>query len=115
MKKNFDLRKEWEKTKKQLEKISKEAMIVAKKGEDELVKFSKKGKLHLDSTAIGLKIEQLYYTIGKEYVRAKNSSKTSSKLDSLVTQIKNLEKDQKALKSKIRRGAPAAKKTSKRK
>ena len=91
MKRNFDFSKEWQRTKKQLEIFSKEAIVMAKKGEDELVKFSKKGKFHLDSTAISLKIEQLYYMIGKEYVKSSRSNTSSSKLKSLNSQIKKLE------------------------
>jgi len=105
MKTNFDFSKEWEKTKQKLEVLSKEAVVLAKKGEEELVKFSKKGKLRLDSAAIGLKIEQLYYLIGKEYVKTKNSEKTSAALQSLVSQIIKLENEQRALKGRIKRSS----------
>ena len=66
-KKQYDFKKEWEKTKEQLVKFSKEAAIVAKKGEEELIKFSHRSKLHVDSTTASLKKEHLYYQIGKEF------------------------------------------------
>ena len=112
MKKSFNFSKEWEKTKKQIETFSKEAVVLAKKGEDELVKFSKKGKLHLDSTAVGLKIEKIYYAIGKEYIKSLKSKRSSSKLNSLVEQYKKLEGDHRSLKTKMRK-APSRKTTKK--
>lgn len=109
MKRNFDFRKEWEKTKVQLDRLGKKAVVLAKKGEDELIKISKQGKLHLDATALGLRIEKLYYTIGKEYVLTRSSAKPSAKLDSMIVEITDLEKELGALKTKIRRSASAAK------
>jgi len=55
MPKQYDFKKEWEKTRDQLTKFSKEAVAVAKKGEKELVKFSRQSKLHVDATSISLK------------------------------------------------------------
>ena len=66
---HYDFKKEWEKTKNQLTKFSKEAARVAKKGEEELIKFSRQSKLHVNATAISLKKEKLYYMIGKEYMQ----------------------------------------------
>lgn len=106
----FDLKKEWERTKVQLQKFSQEAAVLAKKGEKELLEFSRKGKLQLDSTAIGLKIERLYYMIGKEYVKNRRASKaTSTELDKLIKDITKLEKDHKQLQVKMRQN-PVAKK-----
>ena len=103
MSNQFDLKKEWEKTKIQLQKFSQEAAVLAKKGEKELIEFSRKGKLHLDSTAIGLKIEHLYYMIGKEYVKNRRSPESSSaQLDKLIKEITRLEKDHKLLQGKMR-------------
>ena len=100
-KNQFDMKKEWEKTKGQLIKFSKEALEVAKKGEEELVKFSKKSKLHIDSTAINLRKEKLYYLIGKEYVHSISAGKESSKVKKLLADLKAAEKEQKSLKIKI--------------
>jgi hypothetical protein len=105
MSRQFDLKKEWENTKKQLQQFSREAIVLAHKGEEELVKFSRKGKLHLDSTAIGLKMEHLYHLIGKEYVKTRHAAKVSSKLEKLIEELTKLEKEHHALKVKIRRGS----------
>lgn len=112
MKEHLDLKREWEKTKKQLQKFSQEAIVLAKKGEDEIVKFSHKGKLQLDSTAIGLKIEHLYYLVGKEYFRSRELQGPSSELKRLVGQIKKLEKEQRSVKVKIRRAGIISKNKS---
>ena len=101
MGKQYDFKKEWEKTKKSLIKFSKEAAEVAKKGEAELIKISKQSKLHIDSTATTLKKEKLYYLIGKEYAKAKNPAKPSAKLVKLMEELKELNKEQKALKGKL--------------
>ena len=102
MPENFDLKKEWEKTKKQLIKFSKEAAVVAKKGEQELIKFSKKSKLQLDSTAYNLKKEKLYYLVGKEYVKAIKTGKQTAQLKKYLDELNKINKDQKIIKSKIK-------------
>lgn len=96
-------RKEWEKTKKQLIQFSKEALEVAKKGEKELIKLSKKSKLHIDSTAISLQKEKLYYLIGKEYVKTDGTKKSAATLKKLVAELRAAEKEQKALQGKIKK------------
>lgn len=101
MTKQFDYKKEWEKTKRQLAKFSKEATEIAKKGEKELVKFSKKGKLHVDSTSVSLKKEHLYYLIGKEYCGLKNPEVPSAKLKKYLAEVKKADREQKQLKKKI--------------
>ena len=97
----YDFKKEWEKTRLQLTKLSKDAVEAAKKGEKELVKLSKKSKLHVDSTALSLKREQLFYLIGKEYAGIKVKSKSSTKLTKLMSELDKTEKHQKTLKRKI--------------
>lgn len=102
MTKKFDFKKEWERTREQLVKFSNEAMKMAKKGEKELVEFSRKSKLHVDTTAISLKKEHLYYLIGKEYVSEKSSGQASAKLTKLLSELNKAEKEQQALKQKIK-------------
>jgi len=97
----YDFKKEWEKTRVQLSKFSKEAMKVAKKGEKELIEFSRRSKLHIDSTAINLRKEQLYYLIGKEFALAKGPEKTTPKLSKLLTELNKAEKKQSELSRKI--------------
>ncbi|HLF17355.1 MAG TPA: hypothetical protein VI749_00470 [Candidatus Omnitrophota bacterium] len=103
MNRQFDFKKEWEKTKKQLQKFSQEAVVLAKKGEEEVVKFSRKGKLHLDATAMSLKIERLYHDIGKEYVRSHKTKRPAAQLKKLVGDVEKLEKDQRAVRVLIKR------------
>lgn len=98
MSNQFDFKKEWESTKKTLMQLSKDAAVIAKKGETELVKISEKGKLHFDSTANIVKKEHLYLQIGKEFVTSKKAVSTNTKLKKLVAQVNKIEKEQKALK-----------------
>lgn len=102
MKTHYDFKKEWERTKKQLLQLGQEARSLARKSESEIVKFSKKGKLHLDVTATNLKLEKLYYLIGKEYVKLKDDAKPTAKLSKLIEEVKNLNKEQKVLNRKLK-------------
>lgn len=102
MLKQYDFRKEWEKTRIQLAKFSKEAVIIAKKGEKEFIEFSRKSKLHVNATSISLKKEHLYYLIGKEYVKEDDTEKPTAKLTKLVNEFKKADRDQQALKRKLK-------------
>ena len=102
MKTQYNIKKEWEKTKKQFLKLGQEATVFAKKSEKELLKLSQKGKLHLDVTAGNLKKERLYYFVGKEYVKLNDQTKPSAKLKKLVEDLKLLEKEQRALNKKLK-------------
>lgn len=97
----FDFRKEWEKTKKQLIEFGKEATKIAKQGEQELVKFSEKSVLHIDATAANLRKEKLFYQIGKEYVQQLKSKKESAALTKLLQELDLVEEEGKILKRKI--------------
>ena len=99
----YDFKKEWEKTRAQLNKFSKEAVKMAKQGEKELIEFSRKSKLHVDSTAISLKKEHLYYLIGKEYASAQAPAQPTEKLTKLLSELKKADRQQLALKRKIER------------
>ena len=96
-----DFQKEWPKIKKQLTSFSQQAMQMAKKGEREFVRLSKRGKLHLDSTALNLKKEHLYHLIGQEYIRAKCPAKPNAKLQQLIDEVASIDKEQKTLKQQI--------------
>ena len=96
-----DFQKEWPKIKKQLMSFSQQAMQMAKKGEREFVRLSKRGKLHLDSTALNLKKEHLYHLIGQEYIRAKCPDKPNAKLQQLIDEVASIDKEQKTLKHQI--------------
>ena len=102
MEKGYDFKKEWPKIKNELIRVSKDAMALAQKGEEEVIRFSKKGKLHIDVTAIKLKEERLYNMIGKEYIKAKCPSAPTDQLKKLIAEWKQLEKEMKALNRKIK-------------
>ena len=102
MSKEHDFKKDWEKARKQLNLVGKEAMVLAKKGEQEFVKFSHRGKLHLESTAIDLKREQLYYLVGKEYVKAKAPAQPTAAMTKLFDKLEKIDKEQKAVRNKLK-------------
>ena len=113
MKNQYDLKKEWEKTKKILADFSKEAAQLAKKGETEFVAFSRRSKIQLDATTAHLKMEKLYYFIGKEYAGLKDPSAPSDQLTKLMKELQALKKEEKTLKSRIAK--PKAKRAPKKK
>ncbi len=102
MPKEHDFKRDWEKARQQLNQFSKEALVLAKKGEREFIKFSHRGKLRLDSTAIDLKREQLYYLIGKEYVKAKGAVQPTTAMVKLLDEIERIDKEQKAVRSELK-------------
>ena len=93
----FDL----EKAKEQLKKLSREASILARKGEKELIKLSVRGKLHLDSTTTHFKLEHLCYLIGKEYVT--HLGRRTSRMTQLVEEHQKLAREENALKAKLKK------------
>jgi len=98
----YDFKKEWMKTREQLSKLSKEAFAVVKKGEKELVELSRKGKIHVDTTALTLKKEHLYYMIGKEYATIQGTDKSTAKLTKLVSELKKANSQQLVLKRRLK-------------
>ena len=109
----FDFKKEIEKAKKQLIALSKDAAKIAQEGQKELVKLSNTTKLHYESTAAALHKEKLYYLIGKEYVKLKDSSKGSAVLKKLVDELKQVDKEQRAVRSKLKTKSKLKPKTTK--
>lgn len=101
----MEFKSEWEKARKQLLKFSKEAEVIAKKGEKELVKIYNTGKLHIDSTAVGLRKEKLFYQIGKEYVKTRKSKKESASLKKMLEELNKIDKEQRNLKTKLKSDA----------
>jgi hypothetical protein len=101
MNNQFDFKKEWEKTKKQLMEFGREATKIAQRGEKELVKFSEKSVLHIDATAANLRKEKLFYQIGKEYVNQLRTKKESTLLKKLLDELDLVEKEGRVLKRKI--------------
>ena len=99
----YNFKKEWEKTKKQLKQLSADALELAQKGEKELIKISRKSKWHIDSTAITLKRDRLYFLIGKAYAKIKKNSVRTKELDRLMKELQTLEKEEKDLQKKMKR------------
>lgn len=102
MENQYDFKKEWESTKQVLMKFSKEAVTMAKKGEEELVKFSKKANLYVNAKSMDLQKEKLIYQIGREYVKSLNEPTKPNSLDKIVKELNVLEKKSEALKQKIK-------------
>ena len=98
----YDFKKEWEKTKKQLKQLSAEALELAQKGEKELIKISRKSKWHIDSTAITLKRDRLYFLIGKAYAEIKNNSARTKELGRLIKELRSLDKEEKDIQKKLK-------------
>ncbi|MFH1359424.1 MAG: hypothetical protein ABIJ41_00110 [Candidatus Omnitrophota bacterium] len=101
MSKAYDFKKEWETIKKNLKIYGDEAFKLAKKGEKEMIRISKEGKLRFDSAALNLKQEQLYYMIGKEYMKAKCPGSKNAKLKKLIDEFQKAGKEKKTLDKKI--------------
>ncbi|MEI8011128.1 MAG: hypothetical protein WCI27_01415 [Candidatus Omnitrophota bacterium] len=97
-----DFMQDWSKIKEQLLDYSQQAVVMAKKGEEQLLKFSHKGVMHLDATALRLKKESLYHSIGQEYIRAKCPSTPTLKLKRLIEEFNKLEQERKALAKQLR-------------
>ncbi|MDD3375552.1 MAG: hypothetical protein PHY73_07530 [Candidatus Omnitrophica bacterium] len=92
-----------EEIKKKFSIFSKEAMVLAKKGEKEFVRLSKEGKLHVDSATVGIKREHLLYLIGKEYVRLNCPGEKSEKLKKFMKELEDLKKKDSALKRTLKK------------
>ncbi|MCA9393242.1 MAG: hypothetical protein KC900_03475 [Candidatus Omnitrophica bacterium] len=103
MAQNYDVKQEWEKTKKQLIRFGHEVGELVRKGEDEIITLSQKGKMQIEVTTTTLKKEKLYYLIGKEYVKLNDTSKSSPALKKLLEQYHKLEREQKSISSKLKR------------
>jgi hypothetical protein len=97
-----DLGKEWARIKGQLLDYSQQALAMAHKGEEQLVKFSRQGILHLDATALRLRKEELCHRIGQEYMRAKCPAVPTPKLKRLIDEFNKMETERKALAKKLK-------------
>ena len=102
MKESFDFKKEWPRIKQQLTELSGEALELAKKGEEELTRFSRQSKIYVDITTLNLKQEHLYRQIGKEYVKARCPGLQPEKLKQLLTELAQVRKMERALKQQMK-------------
>lgn len=101
MERKQDFKKEWESIKSHLAKFAKETSELAKKGEEELGRFSQRTKLHWDTATVSLKKERLCYLIGREYIRSQNKGQPSANLNELLEEYKKLDTEEKSLKRKL--------------
>jgi len=102
LKKNIE--KAWPEVKDRLYKIGKDALELAKYGEEKVVKLSKKSKLQFGLVTLQLKREQLYYKLGKEALSLlKKGVIKNKKLKSMYGQISILDKQINSIKRNIKR------------
>jgi len=107
VKQKIDVPKEvtkiWEEAKKSLKELGRKTIKLAQKGEKEVVRASKIGKLQLDIVSLKLKKENIFRQVGKKVceMHCKKGSVKSTKLVSSFNQIKKLNQQIKAKKAKI--------------
>ena len=87
--------------KKELEKFQKHLASLARVSEKELKKISQSGRLHLDSTAIHLKKEHLYYLIGREYIRVHQKRSKGNHLEKLMEEYRATQKEYELLRKQL--------------
>ncbi|MBL7085109.1 MAG: hypothetical protein ISS43_03250 [Candidatus Omnitrophica bacterium] len=108
-KKKVDIPKEvakiWEETKKSLKELGQKTMKLAQRGEKEVVRASKIGKLQLDIVSINLKKENVFRQAGKKVyeMHSKDKPLASIKLASLFSQIDKANQQIKGKKAQIAR------------
>ncbi|MEA3306045.1 MAG: hypothetical protein U9R52_04445 [Candidatus Omnitrophota bacterium] len=88
-----DFKKLLEGTKKKLQKMGKETSVWVKKGETELSRLSKMGKLEFDIVSLNMKKEKLFKNIGARMVERGLGEKTDDPI------IKNMCDEAKAVMS----------------
>jgi len=96
-KKKEKIEKLWKQAKQSLSKLSQETIKLAKKGEKEIVRATKVGKIHLEILNLKRKKDTLYQQIGEKVVVLQRENKIDapglktfcSKVDSLEGQIKS--------------------------
>ena len=106
-KKKIDIQKEvakiWQEAKENLKELGQKTMKLAQRGEKEVVRASKIGKLQLDIVSLNLKKENIFRQAGKKAyeMKDKKGEIASAKLNSLFGQIDKLNQQVRAKKSNI--------------
>jgi hypothetical protein len=99
-----DFHKEMEKVMAQLQsswqKISKNAGELAKKGEHELVRASKVGKLQVEVVGLNLEKEKIYYEMGKK-VAKDGGADVAASVKPFLDKIKKIDSDIRSKNKKI--------------
>ncbi|NQS99580.1 MAG: hypothetical protein HQ595_00725 [Candidatus Omnitrophica bacterium] len=107
VKKKLDVPREvakiWQEAKENLKVLGQKTIKLAQKGEKEVVRASKIGKLQLDIVSINLNKENAFRQAGKKAyeMHTKKGNVNSVKLESLFKQIDKLNQQVKTKKSKI--------------
>jgi hypothetical protein len=91
---NIFAHKIWPKTRKELEKAANSTRAAVDKGEQYIKTLSKEGIKNARKIAVSFKKEKLYYELGRA-VAATPKSKwhESAVIEALITEIKNLERE----------------------
>ena len=108
-KKKMDISKEvakiWQEAKENLKALAQRTIKLAQKGEKEVVRASRVGKLQLDIVSINLRKENVFRQVGKKAyeIHSRKSEIEPAKLTSLFNQVDKLNQQIKAKKAQIAR------------
>ncbi len=108
-KKKMDISKEvakiWQEAKENLKALGQRTIKLAQKGEEEVVRASRVGKLQLDIVSINLKKENVFRQVGKKAyeIHSRKNEIEPAKLASLFNQVDKLNQQIKAKKAQIAR------------
>ena len=88
----------WPNTKKELEKMMKNAKKMLDKGEAHLKDLSEKSINQTKKISLGLQKEKIYYDLGKTTAHTPNNRwRTTTKINKLLSKIKQIDKEIKKL------------------
>jgi len=76
-----------------LKKFGKDAGIIAKKGEKEIIRASKLGRLQLDIINFNLQKEKVYYDLGKKVASLRSKGIGQGVLKPYMEKIRKIEKE----------------------
>lgn len=98
-----EVAKIWQEAKDSLRQLGKRTLKLAERGEKEVVRASKVGKLQLDIVTISLKKENVFRQVGKKahQMHAQKGHLDAAKLATLFAQIDKLDQSIRAKKAAI--------------
>jgi len=105
-KKKHDLQKDFhnflEQSRQRFGEFSKELGVLAKRGEKEVVKASRIGKLQLDIVSLNMQKEKLYYEIGKKVASLNARKKVGiTELEPYWKRMRKIETDRRKRKQEL--------------
>ena len=102
MVKKNDMSKAFDKYGPALKKFSEEVGVVAKKGEEGVIKMSKMLKIQLDMLGVSLQKEKLYYELGKKVASSRSKKEGSESVAKpLLQKLRKIETDVRSKKREI--------------